>query len=49
MMDNKSLQQKEKRNSPVGKQKTSDIIASLDEMKKEHKPEYVNIYWDEWR
>lgn len=49
MMDNKGLQQKEKRNSPVSKQKTSDIIASLDEMKKEHKPEYINIYWDEWR
>lgn len=49
MMDNKGLQQKENRNSPVNKQKTSDITASIEEMKKEHKPEYINIYWDEWR
>lgn len=49
MINKKGLKQKENYNSPVNKQKTSAIIASLDEMKKEHKPEYVNIYWDEWR
>jgi len=49
MMNKKSLKQKTNYNSPANKQKTSDITASIEEMKKEHKPDYVNIYWDEWR
>jgi hypothetical protein len=49
MLNKKGVKQKENYNSPANQQKASDIIASIDEMKKEHKPEYVNIYWDEWR
>lgn len=49
MINKKGLKQKVNSNSPAAKSKTSDITASIDEMKKEHKPEYINIYWDEWR
>ena len=49
MMNKKGVKQKGNYNAPANQQKASDIIASIDEMKKEHKPEYVNIYWDEWR
>ena len=33
----------------TSQRKSSETVASIDEMKQEHKPEYVNIYWDEWR
>ncbi|CRK84787.1 hypothetical protein [Neobacillus massiliamazoniensis] len=46
-MDEKDLKQNANNTLHSNKQKTSDIIASIDEMKKEHEPEYVFLYWDE--
>ena len=48
-MDEKGLKQNASNTLPANKQKTSDKIASLDELKKEHEPEYVFLYWDELR
>ncbi|WP_156431220.1 hypothetical protein [Bacillus sp. FJAT-29814] len=48
-MDEKGLKQNASNTLPTNKQKTSDKIASIDELKKEHEPEYVFLYWDEWR
>jgi hypothetical protein len=48
-MDEKCLKQNASNTLPTNKQKTSDKIASLDELKKEHEPEYVFLYWDEMR
>lgn len=48
-MDEKGLKQNTSNTLPTNKQKTLDIIASIDELKKEHEPEYVFLYWDELR
>jgi hypothetical protein len=48
-MDEKGLKQDASNTLGTNKQKTPDIIASIDELKKEHEPEYVFLYWDEWR
>jgi hypothetical protein len=48
-MDEKGIKQNASNTLPTNKQKTSDKIASLDELKKEHEPEYVFLYWDELR
>jgi hypothetical protein len=49
IMDEKGLKQNANNTLPTNKQKTSDKVASLDELKKEHEPEYVFLYWDELR
>ncbi|WHY03291.1 hypothetical protein [Neobacillus sp. DY30] len=46
-MDEKDVKQRDRNSIRTDKQKTSDIIASVDELKKEHEPEYVFLYWDE--
>jgi hypothetical protein len=46
-MDEKGLTQNASNTLRSNKQKTSDKIASIDELKKEHEPEYVFLYWDE--
>ncbi|MEC1525490.1 hypothetical protein P9D43_26175 [Neobacillus niacini] len=46
-MDEKDLRQDASNTLRTDKQKTSDIVASIDELKKEHEPEYVFLYWDE--
>ncbi|WML52113.1 hypothetical protein RCG17_22355 [Neobacillus sp. PS3-12] len=48
-MDEKDLKQNASNTLRTNKMKPSDIIASIDEMKKEHEPEYVFLYWDELR
>jgi hypothetical protein len=48
-MDEKSLKQNASKTLPTNKQKASDEVASIDELKKEHEPEYVFLYWDELR
>jgi hypothetical protein len=48
-MDKKSLKQIANNTLRKNKQKTLDVIASVDELKKEHEPEYVFLYWDELR
>ncbi|MEH7178317.1 hypothetical protein [Neobacillus vireti] len=47
-MDEKGLKQNTSNSLPTDKQETPEIIASIDELKKEHEPEYVFLYWDEW-
>jgi hypothetical protein len=47
IMDEKDLKQNASNTLRSNKQKTPEIIASIDEMKKEHEPEYVFLYWDE--
>jgi peroxiredoxin len=49
IMDEKGLIQNASNTLRTNKQKTLDIIASVDELKKEHEPEYVFLYWDELR
>ncbi|WP_419887502.1 hypothetical protein ACN6MT_18860 [Neobacillus niacini] len=46
-MDEKDLRQDASNTLHTDKQKTSDMVASIDELKKEHEPEYVFLYWDE--
>ncbi|WP_423800719.1 hypothetical protein [Neobacillus sp. SAB-20_R2A] len=46
ILDEKGLKQNTSNTLRKNRQKTSDIIASIDEMKKEHEPEYVFIYWE---
>jgi hypothetical protein len=46
-MDEKDLKQNDRNTLPTNQQKTTDIIASVDELKEEHEPEYVFLYWDE--
>ncbi|MFS0777719.1 hypothetical protein ABC255_17180 [Neobacillus sp. 3P2-tot-E-2] len=46
-MDEKGLKQNVSNTLRTNKQKNSDKIASVDELKKEHEPEYVFLYWDE--
>lgn len=46
-MEEEGLKQSANKTLRSDKQKTSDIIASIDEMKKEHEPEYIFLYWDE--
>ncbi|MCU6599511.1 hypothetical protein OCO53_03390 [Peribacillus frigoritolerans] len=48
-MDEKGLKQNASNTLRTNKKKTLEIIASVDEMKKEHEPEYVFLYWDELR
>lgn len=48
-MDEKSLKQNASDTLRTNKQQTLDKIASIDELKKEHEPEYVFLYWDELR
>ncbi|WHZ02902.1 hypothetical protein QNH48_28970 [Neobacillus sp. YX16] len=45
-MDEKDLKQNANNTLPTHKKKTVDTIASIDELKKEHEPEYVFLYWD---
>lgn len=45
-MDEKSEKTNTSESLPTNKKKPTDIIASIDEMKKEHEPEYVFLYWD---
>ncbi|MEH6991186.1 hypothetical protein V7075_00555 [Neobacillus drentensis] len=45
-MDEKDLKQNASNTLPTNKKKTVDTIASIDELKKEHEPEYVFLYWD---
>jgi DNA replication initiation complex subunit (GINS family) len=49
MMDEKDLKQNASNTLRDNKQETLDTIASIDELKKEHEPEYVFLYWDDWR
>jgi len=46
-MDQKDLKQDTSNTLHTKKQKPSAIMASIDELKKEHEPEYVFLYWDE--
>lgn len=46
-MDEKDLKQNASNTIHANNQKNSDKIASLEELKKEHEPEYVFLYWDE--
>ena len=46
-MDEKGLKQNASHTLRTKKKKTVDTIASIDELKKEHEPEYVFLYWDE--
>ena len=46
-MDEKGLKQNASNTLQTNKQKTLDKIASIDELKKKHEPEYVFLYWDE--
>jgi hypothetical protein len=46
-MDEKDLKQNDRNTLPTNHQKASDIVASVDELKKENEPEYVFLYWDE--
>lgn len=48
-MNEKDLKQDDSNTLRSNKQKTLDTIASVDELKKEHEPEYVFLYWDELR
>ncbi|WP_318508796.1 hypothetical protein [Bacillus sp. T3] len=48
-MDEKDLKQNASNTLRTNKQKTSDKMASVDELKKENEPEYVFLYWDELR
>jgi hypothetical protein len=49
IMDEKGLKQNASNTLRTNKKKTLEIIASVDELKKEHEPEYVFLYWDELR
>jgi hypothetical protein len=46
-MNKDGLKQNANSTLRTNKQKTSDIISSVDELKKKHEPEYVFLYWDE--
>ena len=46
-MDEKDLKQNARHTLNTNKQKPAEKIASVDELKKEHEPEYVFLYWDE--
>lgn len=46
MTDEKDLKQNASNTLRTNKQKTSDIVASINEIKKEHESEYVFLYWD---
>jgi hypothetical protein len=46
-MDEEGLKQSASNTLRTDKKKTVDTIASIDELKKEHEPEYVFLYWDE--
>ena len=46
-MDEKDLKQNASNTLRTNKQKNLDKIASVDELKKQHEPEYVFLYWDE--
>lgn len=46
-MDEKDLKQNVSNVLRTNDQKTLDIVASIDALKKEHEPEYVFLYWDE--
>jgi hypothetical protein len=48
-MDEKDLKQNTSNTLRTNKQKTLDTVASMDELKKENEPEYVFLYWDDWR
>ncbi|TWE00774.1 hypothetical protein [Peribacillus frigoritolerans] len=48
-MDEKGLKQNASNTLRTNKKKTLEIIASVDELKKEHETEYVFLYWDELR
>jgi hypothetical protein len=48
-MDEKGLKQNSSNTLRTNQLKPLDKIASIDELKKEHEPEYVFLYWDEWR
>jgi hypothetical protein len=46
-MDKKDIKQNASNTLGANEQITSDTIASIEELKKEHEPEYVFLYWDE--
>lgn len=46
-MDEKDIKQNASDTLQPIEQKTAENIASIDELKKEHEPEYVFLYWDE--
>jgi hypothetical protein len=48
-MDEKGLKQNPSNTLRTNELKSLDKIASIAELKKEHEPEYVFLYWDEWR
>ncbi|MEH6991167.1 hypothetical protein V7075_00455 [Neobacillus drentensis] len=48
-MDEKGLKQNASNTLRTNKPKTLDTIASIDELKKEHEPDYVFLYWVDLR
>ncbi|WP_155891070.1 hypothetical protein [Ectobacillus panaciterrae] len=48
-MNKKNLKKNLNLSVNTDEKQITDALASIDDMKKNNEPKYINIYWEEWK